>query len=181
MMGSFAIILFTMCWVLGAVFDPDWVYGANMVSDLGVSEDPVVSSLFMIGCIGGGVLFSLFGIFAWKSVNKIPEGLPYILCIPAGICLVMIGIFDENTAPHVPFAYALMVLALVAILISIVMEHRKGSRFMPALYIILLVLSGVSLFVSKAFGEANAIASLLIWVFTICTPVDELMNYLVKR
>ena len=181
MVGFFAVMLFTACWLCGALFDPNWSYGMNMVSDLGVSEDPVVSMLFLTGCVGGGALFTVFGILAWKSVNKIPEGIPYILCIPAGICLMLIGIFTEGTAPHNPSAYALMILALVAIVISIVMEHRKGSRFMPILYTVLLILSALSLLVSKAYGEANAIASLLIWVFTICTPVDELMDYLIKR
>lgn len=168
-MGIGAIVFFGVMWVASVLLDGRWSFGNNMISDLGVSDSPEAAAAFALGCIIGGLglCVSLAGL-AYRSDN-IPERVYCGLSSAGGFCLVFVGIFNERTPYHLPFAIALFLAAAVALatMIIFLLWHKK---YPTAYCAVALYAVSVAAFVacSHQVSEVVAVIAMMLLYGTIC-------------
>ena len=167
-LGIFSVLVFAISWIVAVTLDGSWAYGVNMVSDLGVSSSLGARIAFLIGCVGGGIGFMGYGYSVMRSCSRPLVKLAYALCILSGFCLIGVGLFNETTVFHYPFALSLGGFAIAAIIISIVddlIQHKHESALKTVLISLVFIISLVG---SRPFAEATAIIALLTWIFVKC-------------
>ena len=77
--GPFAVIGLIAAFALAIVIsvaingDSTWVYGENMLSDLGVSDVQLTADLFNYGCLIIGILVFVFGLVYFLSNINLPR------------------------------------------------------------------------------------------------------------
>ena len=167
--GIFSVLVFSISWIVAVALDGSWAYGVNMVSDLGVSASLGARIAFFIGCVVGGLGFMAYGYSVIKSCSRPLVKLAYLLSMLGGLCLVGVGLFNEATIFHYPFALSLGGLAIAAIIISVaddLIQHKNESALKTGLISIVFIISLVG---SIPFAEATAIIALMTWIFVKCT------------
>ena len=88
--GLVGIIIFSICWICAVILDGTWVFGENMVSDLGVS-DTDAKYFFNYGCIAAGIIIYVYGILT-AYFNKLTlDRVCYVLIAIAGMFLIGVG------------------------------------------------------------------------------------------
>ena len=167
-LGIFSVLVFSISWIVAAIMDGTWVYGMNMVSDLGVSTVFGARLAFTFGCVVGGLGFRAYGYQVMRSCSRPLVKLTYALCILCGFCLIGVGLFNESTLLHYPFAMSLGGLAIAAIIISLgddLIQHKNESALKT---IIIFGVFLLSLLGARPFAEATAIIALMTWIFVKC-------------
>ena len=167
-LGLFSVLVFAISWIVAVTLDGSWAYGVNMVSDLGVSASLGARIAFFIGCVAGGLGFMGYGYSVMKSCSRPLVKLTYLLCMLSGFCLIGVGLFNETTVFHYPFALSLGGFAIAAIIISIaddLLQHKNESALKTMLISLVFIISLVG---TRPFAEATAIIALLTWIFVKC-------------
>lgn len=157
-------VVFSISWIVAVVIDGTWVFGKNMVSNLGVSVTDA-HYVFGWGSIISGILGSLCALSLYKGHDGKAGKAAFLMFFVAGPMLVIVGVFNEHTAPHTPAAIALFVLTWLAMLVLGVRDMRIGNGIEGAVNL------GMTTFVVFALmlnplptAEALVIIALLIWV-----------------
>jgi len=123
-----------LCWYTAAVSDPTWVFGANYLSDLGVSHYDNAHMFFNAGCLITGVLFVLVGaglIFSRRDNISIAAG---AIAVISGICVSLIGIVTSDSGDiHAYIAYAAFGLGFVCLIVLAVRDWIDGLRILAAM------------------------------------------------
>lgn len=161
--GIALVACFTATWAIAAVLDGGWVFGVNMISDLGVSTS-FAHYVFGWGAILTGIFAALAG-FAMSAMREGAVGkAPFLLLVFAGVMLMLVGIFNEHTAPHLPSAVALFVAVWISMIILAVRDLLGGERLFgclnaafAVLNLILFVLTPLPLF------EALGVIIFMLW------------------
>lgn len=162
--GLLMAITFATIWTAGALTDGKWVFGVNMISDLGVSET-IAHYIFGWGCIITGFSGSIcFLLMSRCTDEKFGRIIFYVMSV-AAVMLVFVGIFNEHTPYHTPPAVALFVLAWIAMIASTIRDFFVGDRLMCVVNGIFAVFVPISLaLMPLPLFEAVAVICLLIWV-----------------
>lgn len=167
-LGILSVLLFSVSWIVGVILDGSWAYGVNYLSDLGVSSVLGARVAFTIGCVSAGIGFTAYGYSVVRSCTRPLVKLTYLLCMLCGICLAGVGLFNEMTLFHYPFALTLGGVAIAAILISLaddLIQRRNESALKTMLIFGVFMLSLVG---SRPFAEATAVIALMTWIFVKC-------------
>jgi hypothetical membrane protein len=143
--GITAALVFLFTWFTAAMYDPEWVFGTDYLSDLGVSGYSVAANLFNIGCLSSGILFTIFGIGILvgprKGVADIDAGL---FAIGGGILISLVGIVTEGMQWHSLIAMGgigLGLASLVCLAVRDWMDHLKAMSLITLFGVILVPLS----------------------------------------
>lgn len=163
-MALIAVIVFAVCWFAASVSDPGWVFGANYLSDLGVSDYTWAHKFFNGGCLIAGVLLALCGLGLIVSRNKMLDICAGLFAVIAGTAMALIGLVTSDEGdPHVYIAAAAIgfgFLGLIALSIRDWIDGLKIMALLTPLGIIVLVISCLifNLNVSKITPEVETVA-----------------------
>jgi Predicted membrane protein len=162
--GLAGVAFFGVCWIIAASGDPGWVFGENMISDLGASGlDTEV--IFNLGCVLGGMLVLVSGIGMTTSKKRIYFATGIITAL-TGVFLAMIGLFPENVGDaHVIFALLVFAAMLAGMIVTAIGDIVYENKISFAINIVLIALILFVAFTqSFAFLEAAAAIFGLLWL-----------------
>ncbi|MFA5452786.1 MAG: DUF998 domain-containing protein [Candidatus Methanomethylophilaceae archaeon] len=163
--GLIAVLAFTLAWLFASLIDTTWIFGVDMLSDLGVS-DTDAKYFFNYGCMIAGLLILIFGAYGTALNESVGHQIASILLIFAGIMLMGIGLFPENTDYHTPIGYALIVFTFCSMISMTASDWRLG-HLVPggvAVVLIVVVLWYVAFEPVGAMVETVAVICGLIWL-----------------
>lgn len=162
--GFTGAAFFGLMWVIAGLIDPSWVFGTNMVSDLGVSFTDA-KYYFNYGSFISGILIMVAGI-GIISLRKGAMSLAGGAIALAGVFLALVGLFPLDTgAPHEFFGISLFVMGVSGIILSTVDYWIKGRVLFGGFTLMMLVVMvAVFLTESLAYAEGIAVVCLLIWL-----------------
>lgn len=167
--GLVGIIIFSICWICAVILDGTWVFGENMVSDLGVS-DTDAKYFFNYGCIAAGIIIYVYGILT-AYFNKLTlDRVCYVLIAIAGMFLIGVGTFTEDLGwPHNLCAYSLFIAVFISAILRIILDLINRDRVFAAVTSVLII-STIIVAVTQTFPflEAFAIIIILIWITLVC-------------
>lgn len=169
--GIALVICFTFVWVAAVAIDGGWVFGVNMISDLGVSSS-FAHYVFGWGAIATGILVISTGL-AMSSMREDAVGkTPFLLLVLAGAMLMLVGIFNEHTAPHLPSAVALFVAVWISMIILAARDLLRGERLFGSVNAVFALLN-LFLFISTplAFFEAMGVILFMLWALMLSYAV----------
>lgn len=169
--GIALVICFTFVWVAAVAIDGGWVFGVNMISDLGVSSS-FAHYVFGWGAIATGILVISTGL-AMSSMREDAVGkTPFLLLVLAGAMLMLVGIFNEHTAPHLPSAVALFVAVWISMIILAARDLLRGERLFGSVNAVFALLN-LFLFISTplAFFEAMGVFLFMLWALMLSYAV----------
>lgn len=164
----FAIFVFGLCWVLGVVFDDNWVYGVNFISNLRGSDSILAVVAFIVGCCLSGMGFMLFGYLVNRQCSRRVVKWEYMFCIVAGLFLIGVGIFHPNNPIHLISAWSVGVATAFLLVLSLLDDYRNGRKVMIAITLLFLMMFALSFFGNMETLEVNAVILLLIWTAIKC-------------
>lgn len=167
--GLIGIIIFSICWTCAVISDSTWIFGINMVSDLGVS-DTNAQYFFNYGCVAAGIIIYVYGILTAYFNKSAFDRISYILISLAGMFLIGVGTFTEDLGwPHNLCAYSLFIAVAVSAIIRLVLDIIHKDMISAAVTTVLIV-SAVIVALTQTFPflEAFAIIVILIWIALVC-------------
>jgi len=91
-----AVVIFSVCWFAASVSDPTWVFGANYLSDLGVSKYTWGHKFFNGGCLIAGVMLAACGTALIVTKERTLDVLAGLFALIAGIAMSLIGVVTED-------------------------------------------------------------------------------------
>ena len=162
--GLAGVAFFAVCWIIAASGDPGWVFGDNMISDLGASGlDTEV--IFNTGCVLGGMLVLVSGIGMTTIKKKIYFASGIVVAL-TGVFLAMIGLYPEDVGDaHVIFALLVFAALLAGMVITAIGDIVYGKKISFGINIVLIVLVPLIAFTqSFEFLEAATAILGLIWL-----------------
>lgn len=163
-LGLVAVVVFGLMWSFAVLEDPGWIFGENMVSDLGVSYTRA-SMFFNLGCISGGILFALTGI-RMAPLKVRPYAVSGGAVAVSGIFLIMIGLFPSDTGDlHNFFAIGLFVLCTLGMISMAVGDWMQRRVMLGGITMLMLVfVSVIYITRSLAYAEAVTILVFMAWI-----------------
>ena len=93
--GLLAAFAFAVIMIVAINGDSAWVYGENMLSDLGISDVQMTADLFNYGCMIVGILVFVYGLGKAVCETQCNRASGCILAI-AAIFLVLIGYIHSD-------------------------------------------------------------------------------------
>jgi hypothetical membrane protein len=142
------VIIFAFCWFAAAVSDPDWVFGANYLSDLGVSDYAPAYKFFNGGCLLAGIMLAVCGTVLVVSRKKKLDVLTGIFTIVAGTAMSLIGIVTEDAgAPHYYIALVAFGIGFLSLIFLAVRDWTNGLKILALLTPVGVIAALVSFFV----------------------------------
>ena len=171
--GLAAVVIFGLGWSLGTLVDPSWVFGKNMLSDLGADTSPA-KYYFNLGCFFGGLLVMIAGI-GIASIRKYRiYAMSGAMAAIAGVCLVMIGLFPTDTGNiHVAFAVTLFAVGTVGMVVMCAGDWKYGHVMYGGVTMVLLgIVFMTAMMESLEYLEAVAVIAFLIWFSLSCVKVS---------
>lgn len=84
---------------ISVLINPDFTFAGSSLSDLGAAGAPY-NNIFNFGIIIGGLMFILFMISMFEMRESEVGTIGLIGLLAGGICLVLVGIFTQETTPH---------------------------------------------------------------------------------
>ncbi len=167
--GLVGIIIFSICWICAVILDGTWVFGENMVSDLGVS-DTDAKYFFNYGCIAAGIIIYVYGILTAYFNKSTLDRICYVLIAIAGMFLIGVGTFTEDLGwPHNLCAYSLFIAVFISAILRIILDLINRDRVF-AIVTTVLIISTIIVAATQTFPflEAFAIIIILIWITLVC-------------
>ncbi len=167
--GLVGIIIFSICWICAVILDGTWVFGENMVSDLGVS-DTDAKYFFNYGCIAAGIIIYVYGILTAYFNKSTLDRVCYVLIAIAGMFLIGVGTFTEDLGwPHNLCAYSLFIAVFISAILKIILDFINRDRVFAAVTAVLII-STIIVAATQTFPflEAFAIIIILIWITLVC-------------
>ncbi len=165
--------VFSIIWVVAVAIDGTWAFGVQMVSDLGVSATDA-HYVFGWGSIVSGTLGSLCAITLYiGGGDRVTKGASMLLFM-AGAMLVLVGTFNEHTAPHAPAAISLFVMVWLAMVALAFRDLLGGNLPLGVANASMAVFVAATLVaLPMPLFEALAIICFLAWV-----PIVSAASYL---
>jgi hypothetical membrane protein len=172
MTGVLASLCFALGWAGAALSDPTWVFGVNMVSDLGVSEYESARILFSAGAVSAGALFAVFGAGLSLAYDGLAPRIGLLALCLAGIALVGVGLFNENTPYHLPCAITLFAAAVFSA-VMVAIHTARTSQYPAAAGTLLMLAAGTVLGLTSSLPltEAVSIIMLMAWISVTCVVI----------
>ena len=171
--GLAAVVIFGLGWLLGTLADTSWVFGENMLSDLGADVSPG-RYYFNLGCFFGGLLVMIagIGIASMRKYRLYAEA--GLLAAFAGVCLVMIGLFPEDTGDiHVAFAVVLFAFGIIGMAVMCAGDWKYGHVLCGGVTMLLIGIVLVTAVLEPlAMIEAIAVIAFLIWFAMSCVKIS---------
>lgn len=165
--GVVGPVVFMVLYTIAAVGDPEYVFFRNYLSDLGVGSH---GAFFNSACMIAGALtipFALFGIRPALD-GGIAANAAVSLTVIAGVFLIMVGVFTEESPDmHTIASYGFFLSMLAALFCYSFTLHYSGSldRFVGELTKAVFGL-GVLLVVLGGFcpeTETVAVLAIVVW------------------
>lgn len=167
--GLLGIAVFSICWICAIISNGTWVFGENMVSDLGVS-DTNAQYFFNYGCAAAGMIIYIYGILTAYFNRLMLDRVSYVLIALAGMFLIGVGTFTEDLGwPHNLCAYSLFIAVAISAIIRLVLDllHKDAiSAAVTAVLIAAVVIIAITQ--TFPFLEAFAIIVILVWIALVC-------------
>ncbi len=171
--GPFAAVGFLAAFALAVIVtvaikaDPSWVYGENMLSDLGISDVDLAKDLFNYGCIIIGILTIVFGIGKALCETGCNRASGCIIAI-AAIFMILIGFVQSdfgNGNTHDAASIAAFVFMFCAMALSAVGDWKDGVKLSSALSsILVLIVVGCFAGMDIEKVEIIALACGIVWM-----------------
>lgn len=172
LLSTALVISFTVTWIAAVLIDGKWEFGVNMISDLGVSATNA-HYVFGWGAIVTGVLAASTGYVMSSMRGSLLDKAPFLLLVFAGVMLVLVGVFPEETAPHFPAAVSLFVAVWISMILLAVRDLRAGERLcgsvnaaLAALNVILIIAVPIALY------EALGAIIFMLWALMLAYAVS---------
>ncbi|MCL2607106.1 MAG: DUF998 domain-containing protein [Methanomassiliicoccaceae archaeon] len=172
-----ATVVFALCWFIAAMSDTAWIFGANYLSDLGVSDYEYARMFFNGGCLIAGILFAICGAAILTSKRNKLDAVAGVVAVAAGVSIALIGVFTSDSGSlHLYIAYAAFGAGMVCLLLLAMRDWSDEMRklatfafmsvsFVAALYYV-LVHEGTDIgFLSGMPGVETAAAVVLLLLF----------------
>ncbi len=167
--GALGGATFLVAWALGMIFDPSWVFGEDIISDMGISET-CSRYIFCIGCIITGFLLTFSAVpIVIKSPRVLTRAI-FICMFIAGVGTIFLGMISEINRPiHDIFADMMFSAAGIGAAISVIYYYKTERKYMSAIIVLAGLLSVSSLaFTSFEFTEGLILILLLVWIIFLC-------------
>jgi len=143
-----ATVVFALCWFIAALSDPAWIFGANYLSDLGVSDYEHAWMFFNGGCLIAGALFAVCGVAILTSKRNKPDAVAGAVGIVTGVSIALIGVFPSDVGSlHLYIAYAAFGAGMVCLLLLAVTDWSDKMRRLALFTPVCVALVAVSYFV----------------------------------
>jgi len=169
--GLAAAAVFGLSWIFAAMADPEWTFGSDMLSDLGVSNASA-SMFFNMGCVAGGVMLAICGagIALTGARSYRVSGTAIGL---AGISLIFVGVFPSDTGRvHEFFAIGLFIFGMIAMAAMTAGDWlRRRVFFACAGAVMILFIFATFAKGPLAYSEGMAVAVLLLWLSMNCVKI----------
>lgn len=165
-----AVFTFSVCWIVADIGDPEWIFGVNMLSDMGASSVDVTRFLFNFSCIVCGLILMAFGMS--KVMCRVGfEVYSGFFLTPAGFFLAMVGVFPSNYVSwlHLTVAYCFGICALLSVLISL-SDCWKRQRMISFGFGIALLAVGLA---TAASGSSALVETWLVIMFLVWILIDS--------
>lgn len=162
--GLLAVVVFALIWTFAVMEDPSWVFGENMLSDLGVS-DTAAKTYFNWGCFITGLLIMANGI-GIASLRMRLYGVSGVALAFAGLFLALVGLFPSDTGDiHTFFAVAMFALGFIAMIVSTAGDWiRQHVLYGGVTMILIAALLVLAISRSLAYFEGAAVIILLLFI-----------------
>ena len=142
LLAILSVFVFFLGWYTAALFDPDWVFGANYLSDLGVSDVEESRLFFNEGCLIGGILLFFFGAVVLASDKGLSGSAGGLAAAVAGIFMAMVGLFPSDQGDiHLYSALAAFGIGFLALAAFAAKDWKNGLRTLSALTIVAFVMT----------------------------------------
>lgn len=130
-----------MALVVAIFMDGSWTFNENSLSDLGISDNPTVATIFNSICMLGGGLMAIVGL--GKAINGEDLDKTCGKClVVAAVFLFLVGVFPKNQLEiHVLVALIFFSMTTAAIVTSMVSDYRNKRRLSATISSILLVIA----------------------------------------
>ncbi len=159
---AFAIVL-----VVAINGDTAWVYGENMLSDLGISDVQLTANFFNYGCIIFGIFLFIYGIGKAMCEISCNRASGCFVAI-AAIFLILIGHIQSNFGnenTHEAIALLFFLFLFVSMVLSAIGDWRDNYKLNSALSIIaILVILGCAVGMNIESLEVITIACAIVWI-----------------
>lgn len=166
--GFTTTILFAVVWIVASAINGEWIFGLNMVSDLGVSPEPAAQILFNYGCVLTGVAGGIFG-FGLITEERGALFASGIFTMIGVFFLMGVGAIPESLGtPHSFCAAAFGGFSVLAMICSAIGDWRADRKYYALSSIVLLLVTvAFAIAYNKEFPmfEAVSIICILVWVF----------------
>lgn len=164
LIAAFALAIVIVTAIMG---DPAWVYGENMLSDLGVSDVQSTADLFNYGCIVIGILVFVFGLGKSLCESSCNRASGCMLAI-SGIFLILVGYINSdfgNGNTHDTIAILCYLFLFIAMVLSAIGDSRDGYRLNSALTVVLiLIILGCCVGMNIESLEVITTACAIVWL-----------------
>jgi hypothetical membrane protein len=142
---SMAVLAFGLSWYIAALSDPEWIFGANYLSDLGVSDVEMSRVFFNGGCIVAGILLTVAGTAAITSKKgKLHKGAG-VCAIVSGIAMALVGIVTEDAGdPHLYVAGIAFGMGFLALILLAIRDRKNGLIALSSLTVLGIFVVAVS-------------------------------------
>ena len=161
-----AVFCFTVCWSVADIADPGWVFGSNMLSDMGCSHVRVTEVTFNASCICCGLVLMAFGMSKVMFGRGVTAYSGFFLA-PAGFLLSAVGVVPSDYIHwlHLSVAYGFALCAATYILMSL-SECWRTNRFVCGAFgsAFLIVCIGSFFSGSAALAETWLVILFMIWM-----------------
>jgi hypothetical membrane protein len=128
------VAVFSFCWFAASVSDPTWVFGANYLSDLGVSDYTWGHKFFNGGCLVAGVLLAVCGTALIVTKERMLDLIAGLFVLVAGIAMSLIGIVTEDAGdPHIIIALIAFGFGFLGLIIFAFKDWCDGLRILAPL------------------------------------------------
>lgn len=154
-------LFFSVIWIASATTDGEWIFGADSLSRMGISENPLSAFLFNFGCIVSGLsgIVIGFGPFAYGKRMMRVSGAFFMIAM---VFLAFVGIFKMPTTEHFVVAASYGVFLSISIFITLLADWRLS--WYPYFDIVFMV-AGFAIVLTQPFElwEAIMVIAALIW------------------
>ena len=165
--GLLAAFAFAVIMIVAINGDSAWVYGENMLSDLGISDVQMTADLFNYGCMIVGILVFVYGLGKAVCEAQCNRASGCILAI-AAIFLVLIGYIHSdfgNGNTHDTIAFLFFLFLFIAMVLSAIGDWRDGARLNSALTVVLiLIILGCAVGMTVEALEVITVACGIVWL-----------------
>lgn len=154
-------LFFSVIWIASAATDGEWIFGADSLSRMGISENPVSAFLFNFGCIVSGISGIVIGLgpFAYGKRMVRIGGAFFMLAM---VFLAFVGIFKMPTTEHFLVAASYGILLSISIIVTSISDWK--TSWYPY-FDIVFIIGGFTVVLTQPFElwEAVMVIAALTW------------------
>lgn len=158
-----AFIFFAISIVILNIMDPNWSFGKNALSEMGVSSMSDVKMLFAVVCVITGILVIGFGL-GKVLFEKDYAFISGLLTIAAGISMILVAAYPADIQPHHNIAAGLLAIFMAgAIITATVNDILGGSRNMLIIGIVIGVIALLTSFLPLGYAQLATVMCGMVW------------------